>query len=424
MVHGIRLQDGKAQWYRNRWIRTPAVARRLGEAAPSHAPIRTGLQLLGANTNVIGHAGRTLALVEGGITNYELTDGLYTAGPCDFDGTIRGGYTAHPKRDPDTGELHAVSYSFGRGNRVQYSVIGIDGAARRTVDIEVTGSPMMHDFSLTRDHVVFYDLPVTLNPRQAAAVSVPRALRAPAALVLSALIGRIRIPDPIVAMAGKGMAGSGTLPYRWNPRYPARVGVMPRAGGAGDVRWFDVEPCYVFHPVNAYDDGDTIIADVVRHPKMFATDFHGPNEGPTTLDRWTIDLADGKVREDRLDDHPQEFPRIDDRLVGRRNRYGYAMQTAPGGGDAGDSVLKHDLRRDLTTARRLGAHKRVGEFVFVPTAVAAAEDNGVLMGFVYDLTTDRSDLAILDASTLETIAEIHLPHRVPFGFHGNWLPAG
>ncbi len=118
--------------------------------------------------------------MEGGITNVELGDDLDTVGPCDFDGTLRGGYAAHPKRDPNTGELHAVSYSFGRGKHVQYSVIGVDGRARRTVDIEVAGSPMMHDFSLTEDHVVLYDLPVTFDPRQAVAHAVPRAVRAPA----------------------------------------------------------------------------------------------------------------------------------------------------------------------------------------------------------------------------------------------------
>ncbi len=422
MVHGVRLRDGKAEWYRNRWIRTPAVARALGEPARSRAPIRAGLELIGANTNVVRHAGRTLALVEGGITNYELTDDLDTVGPCDFDGTVHGGYTAHPKRDPHTGELHAVSYSFGRGNRVQYSVIGVDGRARRTVDVEVTGSPMMHDFSLTENHVVFYDLPVTFDPRQGAAVSVPPALRALARLVLSALIGRVRVPDPILAIAGKGMQGNANLPYKWDPGYPARVGVMPRTGGAQDVRWFDVEPCYVFHPLNAYDKGDAIVLDVVRYSQMFATDFHGPNEGPATLDRWTVDLADGKVRETRLDDHPQEFPRIDDRIVGRPYRYGYAMQTSGTGCSAGDSVLMHDLRHDRTTARRLGTHKRVGEFVFVPHAPQAPEGDGVLMGFVYDAGTDRSDLVILDAASLETIAEIHLPDRVPNGFHGNWVP--
>ena len=98
------------------------------------------------------------------------------------------------------------------------------------------------------------------------------------------------------------------------------------------------------------------------------------------------------------------------------------MQTSGTGGTVGDSMLKHDLRRGHTVARRLGAHQFAGEFVFVPSSPQAPEDDGVLMGFVYDATTDRSDLTILDAASLETIAVVHLPVRVPFGFHGNWVP--
>ncbi|MDZ4265976.1 MAG: carotenoid oxygenase family protein, partial [Mycobacterium sp.] len=299
MVHGIRIRDGRAEWYRNRWVRGPLAAGALGEPAPQG---RFPISGVGANTNVIGHAGKTLALIESGVANYELTDELDTVGVCDFDGTLTGGYTAHPKRDPDTGELHAVSYSMLRGNTVQYSVIGTDGRARRTVDIEVTGSPMMHDFSLTERHVVFYDLPVTFDAQQAATMTVPRGLRLPARLLLSALIGRVRIPDPIAARRPTGKAADRRFPYSWNPRYPARVGVMPRGGTNADLRWFDVEPCYVFHPMNAYDSGDAIVLDVVRHPKMFDTDHLGPNDGPPTLERWTVDLADGKVRESRIDD--------------------------------------------------------------------------------------------------------------------------
>ena len=87
---------------------------------------------------------------------------------------------------------------------MQYSVIGADGRARRTVDIEVAGSPMMHDMSLTERHVVFYDLPVTFDARQAATMTVPRGLRLPTRLLLSALIGRVRIPDPISARQPHG----------------------------------------------------------------------------------------------------------------------------------------------------------------------------------------------------------------------------
>ncbi len=419
MVHGIRIRDGRAEWYRNRWVRGPLAAINLGEAPPD---AHLGLYGIGANTNVIGHAAKTIALMEGGLANYELTDDLDTVGVCDFDGTLTGGYTAHPKRDPETGELHAVSFRWNRGNTVQYSVIGIDGRARRTVDIEVTGSPMMHDFSLTERYVVFYDLPVTFDAGRAAAMTVPRGLRLPARLLLSALIGRVRIPDPIAARMPCGKDSDRRLPYSWNPDYPARVGVMPRDGSNRDVRWFDVEPCYVYHPMNAYDDGDTsIVLDVVRHPKMFDTDHLGPNEGPPTLDRWTVDLANGKVRESRVDDRGQEFPRVDERLVGKPYRYGYAPTV---GEDAtgGDSLIKHDLVGGNTQSRSFGADKMLSEFIFHPSSPDAEEDDGVLMGYLYDRPTDRSELAVLDARTLQNVASVKLPHRVPAGFHGNWIP--
>jgi len=188
------------------------------------------------------------------------------------------------------------------------------------------------------------------------------------------------------------------------------------------VRWFDVEPCYVFHPMNAYDDGDTIVLDVIRHPKMFDTDNLGPNEGPPTLDRWTVDLADGKVRESRIDDRGQEFPRVDERLVGRRHRYGYAP-TVGEGTSGGNVLLKHDFVGGNTQSRVFEPYHELGEFVFQPSSADAAEDDGVVMGYVYDRTTDRSELAILDAQTLEDVARIRLPHRVPAGFHGNWVPS-
>src|ERR1700753_1267314 len=106
MVHGIRIRDGKAEWYRNRWVRGPQTATALGEKPPAGKFPISGI---GANTNGIGHAGKTMALIESGLTNVELTDDLDTVGGCDFDGTLTGGYTAHPKRDPDTDELHSVS---------------------------------------------------------------------------------------------------------------------------------------------------------------------------------------------------------------------------------------------------------------------------------------------------------------------------
>ena len=415
MAHGVRLRDGQAQWYRSRLIRTPALG---GPPAAKNT-----MDHLAANTNILTHAGTTLALVEGGTSCYELSDELDTVRAADFGGTLRGGYTGHPLRDPATGELHAVSYYFGWGNKVRYTVIGTDGLLRRQVDVRVGGSPMMHSFSLTENHVVFYDLPAVFNVDVAIGTTVSRFVRPVVRLLMSSLIGRVAIPDPIsarMAAGGRGRKSGQDIPYRWDPTYPARIGVMPREGGADDVRWFEIGPCYVYHPVNAYDDGESVVLDVVRHEKTLATNFQGGGEGPPTLDQWVIDLASGRVAESRVDDRPLEFPRVDDRLTGRRHRYAYAA------GVPDDLVIKdlikHDYRTDSTVVRNFGPGTTIGEFVFQPSAPDAAEDDGVLMGYVHNPDTDRTDLMLVDARTLETVAAVHLPTRVPNGLHGNWTP--
>jgi carotenoid cleavage dioxygenase len=384
----------------------------------------------------LSHAGRTLALVEGGAANYELTDELDTVGTCDFDGTLAGGYTAHPHRDPRTGELHAVSYSFARGRTVQYSVIDTQGRARRTVDIEVSGSPMMHDFSLTDKYVVIYDLPVTFDPVQVLPANMPRWLSAPARMALQSLIGRVRVPSPITAMMNRDPKHSDRIPYAWNPDYPARVGVMPREGGNKDVRWFDIEPCYVYHPLNAYsemrDGAEVLVLDVVRHSRMFDRDRRGPGESLPTLDRWTINLSTGAVSTECFDDRSQEFPRINETLLGGRHRFGYAVGLERGfAGVAGSEmsetstpVYKHDYASGSTLAAALDPALLMGEVCFVPNPGAGAEDDGILMGYGYHRGRDEGQLLLLDAQTLESVATVHLPQRIPMGFHGNWAPAG
>jgi carotenoid cleavage dioxygenase len=420
MVHGVRLRDGKADWYRNRFVRSSDVAKALGEPAKAGAKPHAGWDF-SANTNVIEQGGRIFAIVEAGGRPYELTSELETLGACDFDGTLPGGYTAHPKVDPLTGELHAVSYYWGWGNQVQYTVIGTDAKVKRVENIQVAGSPMMHDFSLTQNHVVLYDLPCVFDTGPVGE-GLPGPLRTLARFGAKQSIGKRPTPKLIAAYFTNQMSGGSApkgFPYRWDPSYPARVGVMPRTGTAKDVRWFDIEPCYVFHPLNAYDDGDRVVLDVVRHPKMFDTKRLGPDEGPATLDRWTVDLTAGKVLEERRSDLAQEFPRVDERTVSRRHRYGYAVGFA---GTTAETLIRHDLVTGTSTTRHFGAGANVSEFVFIPDADDSAEDRGTLMGFVYERATDRSDLLLLDSQTLETVAAVHLPVRVPAGFHGNWAP--
>jgi carotenoid cleavage dioxygenase len=424
MVHGLRIADGEAQWYRNRYVRSGDVADALGEPRrPGN--LHAGFDMA-ANTNVIGHAGRTFAIVESGPRPYELTDELDTVGPCDFDGTLAGGYTAHPHRDPASGELHAVSYFWAWGNRVRYNVLGLDGRIRHSLDIEVRGAPMMHDFSLTEHHVVIYDLPVTFDAKIATR-SVPLPMRVQARASMKAIVGRHAIPEGLaktmMRSSGKGSRyAASSFPYRWDPTYPARIGVFSRDGDGSDIHWYDIDPCYVFHPLNAYDDGTDLVLDVVRHSKVFDVNPNSPDESQPTLDRWTVDTASAKVLETRLDDRPQEFPRIDERLTGRRHRYGYGVGVGTPAEEG--RVIKHDLTSGSSTIRDFGEARQASEFVFVPNDADAAEDDGVLMGFVYDRADDRSNLVMLDAGTLEDVATVHLPVRVPQGFHGNWLANG
>ena len=380
MVHGVELRDGKAQWYRNRWVRTPQEASRLGEPAPT-GPLP--LMYDGANTNVLGHAGRILALTEGAMP-YELTKELDTVGRTSFscDGAGLGGvsgFTAHPKIDPVSGELFGFRYWFDEPF-CEYFAIGADGTLARSVPIDTTASVMMHDFSITERYAVFYDLPVTFR--------IDLAL------------------DPAVP-----------FPFAWDDEYPARIGVLPRDGDT--VRWFDIDPCYVFHPMNAYDDGDHIVLDVVRYPDMFRR--VAKNDGlpsSQSLDRWRIDLTGRKVLQERLDDHPQEFPQVDPRAVGRSHTVGYSMSAASGGAFS-DGILKHDLERGTVDTWTAGPGRQPGEASFVPAG--PDQDDGYLVTFVHDAATDRSDLVVLDASSMTKVAAVHLPARVPFGFHGSWV---
>jgi carotenoid cleavage oxygenase len=388
MVHGIRLRDGRAEWYRNRWVRSAAVAGALGEQ-PHRGPVHGGMDFA-PNTNVIGHAGRTLAIVEAGSLPYELTDELETVGPTDFGGTLSGGYTAHPKRDSRTGELVAVSYFFGWGDDMEVTVVGTDGRVRSARRVTMGGPVSVHDCAITERSIVLLDLPVTFSM--------------------------------------DAVSEGASFPYRWQEGYHARVGVLPRDGDTTDVVWHDVEPCYVFHPMNAYDEpgGEGIVLDVVRHPSMFRTHLLGPAEGPPSLERWHVDGRGGAVKEERLDDRGQEFPRVDERLVGLPHRYGYAVGVSGSDDIVGTEavLVRHDLERGASEVRTFGPGAAVGEAVFVPRDADAGEADGWVLVLVYDAASDASALHVLNAGDIagEPQAVVRLPQRVPAGFHGNWVP--
>jgi carotenoid cleavage dioxygenase-like enzyme len=215
------------------------------------------------------------------------------------------------------------------------------------------------------------------------------------------------------------------MPYTWNDGHGARLGVLPRNGGDADVLWMDIDPCYVFHPLNSYQVGRRLVIDVVRHERMFDLDQQRPSESRPTLWRWTIDLSGGTVSEEQIDDHIQEFPRIDDRFKGSRHRYGFSVELRPEetGALAGPALLRHDFDTRRTESHDFGPGRETGEAVFVPRTADAPEGDGWLMSLVYDRTTDRSELAVIDTAdfTGEPVATVQLPTRVPHGFHATWI---
>ncbi|HEV7887566.1 MAG TPA: carotenoid oxygenase family protein [Acidimicrobiales bacterium] len=386
MLHAIHLREGQAKSYRNRWVRTDGAADALGETPPEGAPETWPMGSAVSNTHVVPHAGRIFALVENALP-MEVDRDLNSLGRHDFDGRLRSAMTAHPKIDPATGEMLFFGYNIFGPPYLRFHVADASGALVRTEDIEIPGPAMIHDFAITENHVVFFDLPVVFD---------------------------------------MDLVAQGLFPFSWQPdSYGARVGVMPRNGTGADVRWVDVEPCYVFHPLNAYDDGDRIVVDVVRHPTMFATDRHGPSGQNPTLDRWTVDLAAGKVLEERLSDHAQEFPRVDDRRAGRRHRYGYGTYFGTDENGLGlGGLLKHDLVAGTSQVHDFGPGTSSSEGVFVAASDTAGEDEGWVLSVVYDQADNSSRLAVLDATDFAAppVATVQLPQRVPFGFHGSWVP--
>lgn len=386
MLHGIRIRDGRALWYRNRWIRSTEVATARGFAAapgPRHV-------FDTVNTSVLDHAGAGWALVEAGSTPVRFDEELGDQRYDDFAGTLPGSFTAHPRRDPATGELHALCYEATDPRRVRYNVVDVAGRVRRTIVIPVEHGPLIHDCAITGRYIVILDLPLTLAMR--------------------------------VVLAGHG------FPYRWNGKHRPRIGLLPRDGEAADIVWVPVEPCFVFHHANAFDLPDGRVAlDVIAYDRMFAGDNAGPDELPRGLERWTIDPARRTVEQRTIDPTPQELPVTDDRRTGLPYRYAYALALPEQPTDdlVGPSpLLKHDLATGARQVHHFGPGRVPGEFVFVPAAPDAAEDEGWLMGLVIDADRRSTALEILDAQDFEAppVASIRIPHLVPPGIHGAWLP--
>jgi carotenoid cleavage dioxygenase len=385
MVHGVSLRDGKAEWYRNRWVRTPIFE---GKPRTPMSPFDLRYSL--ANTSVIAHSNRIMALVENALP-MELTRDLNTAGFNDFGGRLKTPCTAHPKICPATGELHFFGYRV-LPPFMTYHVADASGALLRSIEIPVKGATMVHDFALTSAHVIFMDLPVVF--------------------------------DLATAIAG------GSMPFCWSDSYGARLGILPRGAGIERLRWVEVDPCYVYHVANAFETADgAIVLDVARYDEHWrgGPDAHTHSFDTASLTRWTIAPGSAKAQEQQLDERTIEYPRVDDRRTGQAHGIVYALATA---GTLASGVFTELLQYDLKSGRVLsndfGGTGVPSEFAMAPAGPDAGEDEGWLLGFVYDRARDASDLFIFDAQRIDRdpVAKIALPKRVPQGFHGSWIADG
>ena len=397
MVHAVTFADGKAS-YRNRFVMTAGLRadRRAGRTIYGSllAPVAPDPHFVPpdgdpspiknvANTNVVRHAGRILAIYESNLP-YEITPTLETKGQYDFAGKLTGGMTAHPKIDPVTGEMLMFRYSL-RPPFLVYRVVDPSGAIVRDVPIDTGMSFMVHDFSFTAVHVVFFLCPVVL--------------------------------DLAAAREGKPLLS-------WQPQRGTRIAVI-RRDGTGDVQWFTDDAFFVFHFMNAHESDGRITVDYVQHGAFFTA----PG-APPRLWRAMLDLKAGSVKRTQLDDRLGEFPRTDPAREGLANRYGWMPVKVSGDhANALGAIARYDLQTSQSAVHAFGPGREVGEAVFVPRPDprpgGRSESDGWIMTYVYDRATDGSVLAILDAVDIEKppIAEIVMPRRVPHGLHGNWLAA-
>src|ERR1700749_4498684 len=397
MIHAFHVEDGKVS-YRNRYVHTNkyvlehAAGRSLFgtfgnpmTSDPSVAGKDSGV----GNTNIVWHAGKLLALEEGH-NPFEMDPvTLESRGTIDYAGKAMR-FTAHPKMDPETGEMVFFGYSAGPSffsDDVAYGVIDKAGKVTRLDMFKAPYCSMIHDFFVTRNYVAFPVLP------------------------LSGSLQR--------AMSGKPA-------FAWEPDKGSHIGVMRRDGDVSSIRWFTTDPCYVFHPMNMWEEGTKIIADVMQYPN--APLFPNPDGSRGThagarLVRWTIDLAGSTdpVKQEKLDDMTGEFPRLDERFAGLPYRHGYyAASSVNADKILFDSIAHIDHKTGKRAVHTFALGDAPGEPVFVPRTSDAPEGDGFLVATVYPGNTDTSDFVVFDAQDVAKgpIGVAELPRRVPFGFHG------
>ena len=366
MLHGIRLDSGNALWYKNKLVN--------GNDS-------------NANTSVISHAGKMYAIVEAGGYPVEIDQDLNSLNSKPFYGDRNSGFTAHPKIDPDTNEMHAMCYDYANNfDTVDYVVIDKNGSHKKTQSLPFESRSMLHECAITKNYMLVFDLSVVFDLYK---------------------------------------LGRGYFPFSWDDNHQSRIGLLDRNGASGAVQWFEIERTYFFHTFNAHEDPNgNVVITAAAYGRLFDTDWNGPfTESSPQLTKWELNIKSGQATSTKLDDRAVEFPRINPSLVGKFNQYAYALASSNTTEPDFKEIVKYDLKNDTSEVYSYGTGKFGAEPVFVAAEGAQSEDEGYLLSLVYNQETDNSDLIILNAKELNfgPLATVHLPQRVPFGFHGEWF---
>ena len=403
MIFAFYIQDGNVSM-RNRWAMTDKLELEIKEGRKLWGtfgnPMTSDMAAIGevryntANTNIILHGGKLMALMEGAPPVVMDPQTLETLGEHTFNGMIDTTFSAHPKVDPFTGEMFSYGWLINgpiAPPEIRYDRISADGILLNSFKFSVPHRSMVHTFITTQNYVIFPILPLDVDGQRA-------------------MTG-----GPVTA---------------WNNDRPSKFAVIPRDGTGDDIKWFEMDPRHMFHEHNAWDEDGKIVAIVAasdRAPLFPDTDGNLPDHSDAvlTLRRWEFDLSSGKITETALNDKDVQFPRADDRFMTLNCKQAFA-NTYMGASDARehglDSVMRMDVTNGYEDIYHYGENFAVGEVVFAPRLSSSDECDGYVMSLVTDKTERETALVIFDAMNISDgpIAKAKLPFRIPNGFHCNF----
>jgi len=408
MLHGVVIADGKIS-YRNRWIRTRGFETE--EAAGKtiwpgiiDRPDRSLEQAWGSdrnlkdasNTDVVFHNGKAVT------TFYQCGDPyvvdphtLETLGTLDLDQQDVRSMSAHNMVDERTGEMMFFDYATVRPF-MTYGVLDAHGKLVNHTEIDLPGARLPHTLAISENYTILMDLPLFWDP------------------------------ELLKLDAHK---------VKFHPDLPSRFGVIPRHGNGTQIRWFEAEPTYIYHIINAWEDGDEIVLDGCRlgHPEPTQDDrrrYAGPYASlmawmklDASYHRWRFNLKTGECRESRISDLISEFPMINSRLNGVPTRYSYHVSFAEADTVLFDGLVKYDSRTGKIWQHRYEPGHFGSEAPFAPRTGSEAEDDGYVVSFVSVPAEDRAELQVYDAQDIEAgpVCRALIPNHIASGFHACWI---